>query len=514
MERLECAILDNEYWWGGVVNAGYRMPLGRDSVGLFSPYTGRENDQFAPFYVSSAGRYIRSERPFVLSAEGGVIRCEGPGRITLHEGCGDLKGAYLEASGKYFPFTGTIPDEMFFTSPQYNTWIELGSKDNTEEGVLRYARGIIGHGLPAGVFMIDGGWNEDNGVFEFNYRKFPHPKEMIAELHAMGFKVMLWTSPIVGSAGWQYKWLRDRGYLVRAADGEIAVRKWWSGFSAVLDLTNPGAVAWYHAQLDGLMERCGADGFKFDAGDIYFYADDDRIFRPTTAREATRSFNEAGEKYPLNEFRAAWDFGGRPIAARLHDKYPTWDGFGLNTLIPHTLVQGLLGYAYCCPDMVGGGIFDAFGDGRPVDQELFVRWAQASAYMGMMQMSMAPWRVLSEENAALVLDALKTHAAMGREFLRLARHASVTGEPIVRHMAYEFPGEGLERVQTQFMLGPDLLVAPVLEKGAADKEVFLPRGTWKAWNGTVYAGGRTVRVPVSLKDIPTFSIERRAMTRS
>ena len=505
MNRLDYTIPDNEYWWGGIVSAGWRMPFDSHSEEMFDPCAGRENDQFAPLFVSSKGRYIWSERPFTLSVSGGLLHCEGLSEITLFEGFGNLKGACLAASGQHFPFTGTIPDEAFFTSPQYNTWIELGNINNTETGVLRYARAIIDHDLPAGVFMIDGGWNEDNGVFEFNRRKFPHPKAMIKKLHDMGFKVMLWTSPIVGSAGWQYKWLRDRNYLVQTSDGEVAIRKWWSGFSAVLDLTNPEAVSWYQGQLSDMMARYGVDGFKFDAGDIYFYEDDDQIFQPMAAREVTRSFNEAGVLYPLNEFRAAWKFGGQPIVARLHDKYPTWNDFGLNTLIPHTIVQGLLGYAYCCPDMVGGGMLDAFGDAGQMDQELFVRWAQANAYMGMMQMSIAPWRVLSDESLALVLEAMRLHAKMGREFLALARHASKTGEPVVRHMAYEFPDEGMENVNTQFMLGKDLLVAPVLEKGARTKEVVLPHGNWKAWNGTVFSGQRRIEVPVSLKDIPTFT---------
>ena len=66
-------------------------------------------------------------------------------------------------------------------------------------------------------------------------------------------------------------------------------------------------------------------------------------------------FNIVGEKYKLNEFRAAYDFGGRAIVSRLHDKDHSWVVRGLNALIPNTLAQGLLGYAYCCPDMVGGG---------------------------------------------------------------------------------------------------------------------------------------------------------------
>ena len=503
MGELTVRLLPGECWWGGCVNKGHIMPITEETQERFSPVGGGEGDQFAPVYLSSMGRCIVSERPFDVTAERGVLTCAGYGDIALEEGYGNLRGAYLAASRAHFPFTGEIPKEEFFTRPQYNTWIELGAHQ-TQEGILRYAEQIVSHGLPAGILMIDGGWQEDYGVFEFHRGKIPNPQQMMDRLHALGFQVMLWVSPIVSSAGWQYKMLRDRGYLIRGGDGEIAIRKWWSGFSAVLDLTNPEAVAWFHSQLDSLMERYGVDGFKFDAGDASFYRDDDRIFAPASAREQTRAFNEAGVRYRLNEFRAAWRFGGQPIVARLHDKYPTWDSFGLNTLIPHTIVQGLLGYAYCCPDMVGGGILTSFVDGRVPDEELFVRWAQANIYMGMMQMSIAPWRVLSPENAELVLDALNAHAALGETMLALARHAARTGEPIVRHMAYVFPGEGLERCHTQFMLGDDLLVAPVLEKGATVRRVQLPRGSWRAWNGDVFEGGVTMDLPVTLRDVPTF----------
>ena len=124
--------------------------------------------------------------------------------------------------------------------------------------------------------------------------------------------------------------------------------------------------------------------------------------------------------------------------------------------------------------------------------------------MVMMQMSVAPWRVLSAESAALVLDALKRHAALGETMLALARHAATTGEPIVRHMAYVFPGEGFERCDTQFMLGDRLLVAPVLEKGATVRRVQLPRGSWRAWTGEVLSGGTAVALPVTIRDVPTF----------
>ncbi len=107
-----------------------------------------------------------------------------------------------------------------------------------------------------------------------------------------------------------------------------------------------------------------------------------------------------------------------------------------------------------------------------------MRWAQINALMGMMQISIAPWRVLSKENVERVLAALKLHEKFGDgdTFLKLAKNAAGTGEPVVRHMAYVFPGEGFETAGVQFMLGNDIMAAPVLEKRAKNKSVKFPSG--------------------------------------
>ena len=500
--QLTVTILENEFWWGGSVHHGYKMPIGQDSELSIDPGASDSCDQSAPVYVSSRGRYLWSDKPFSLRAAKGELHLEGMGGIRLEEGHGDLKGAYLAAT-KHFPFSDRLPDRRFFGQPQYNTWIELGT-GQTSRGILRYARGILRHGLPAGILMIDEGWAEDYGVFEFNRRKIPNPKALMDSLHDMGFSVMLWVTPNIACAGSRFQELREKGYLVLDREGEPAIRSWWNGYSAVLDLTNPAAYDWFCAQLDALMSRYGVDGYKFDAGDSYFYRDDDRIFKPMPALEHTRMYNSLGERYALNEFRAAWNYGGRPIVSRLQDKFHSWDHFGIDTLIPHTVLQGLTGYAYCCPDMVGGGSIGSFGEGHALDQELFVRWAQASACMGMMQMSIAPWRVLFRRYSTLVQDAMRLHEQLGNQIWALARHAARTGEPIVRHMAYEFPDEGFELVGDQFMLGQDLLMAPVVRPQSTVRTVRLPHGRWEDWQGRRFDGGQTIETPVTLSDIPRY----------
>ena len=71
--KKQYLILPGEYWWGGCVNQGYLMPFSQKSTCKFDPDEGQQNDQFAPFFVSSKGRYIWSERPFILRVEAGTI---------------------------------------------------------------------------------------------------------------------------------------------------------------------------------------------------------------------------------------------------------------------------------------------------------------------------------------------------------------------------------------------------------------------------------------------------------
>ena len=496
-------MLPGECWWGGLAHCGHMMPLHEGSNALIDPCGGQDLDAGAPVFVSSKGRMLWSESAFSFECQAGEISCRGSANIKLEERYGTLRGAYAAASAKCFPPTGDLPDIRFFSRPQYNTWIELGT-NQTADAILAYAKSIVEHGMPPGILMIDEGWAEEYGVFEFNRRKIPDPKGLIDSLHNLNFAVMLWATPLVSAAGTQFKRLRSQGLLLRDRSGSIAIREWWNGYSAVLDLTSLKTREWMDRELNRLITETGIDGFKFDAGDRYFYRDDDQMDDPIQAREQANRYNAFGVRYPLNEFRVAWNFGGQPIVARLQDKLHSWGCDGLRALIPNTIVQGLLGYAYCCPDMVGGGDIGSFDAGQSIDQELVVRWAQASACMGMMQISVSPWRVLSVENAALVMEAVDLHMELADEICRLAEHAKTTGEPIVRSLAYVFPNEGLELESDSFMLGDDLLVCPVLDKGAVRKTIHLPAGRWRSWRGELLEGGCYVTFDIGLCDIPRF----------
>ncbi len=496
----ELEIRPGEHWWLGIVNHAHLMPLQEGyEADLFGNLYG---NQAQPLLLSNKGRFVWSSEPFRIEVQDSRILLEKPeGEFVIQTGGETLKEAYTGAMQQFFPPTGTMPDEMLFLQPQYNTWIEL-LYDQNQQDILEYAHAIVDNGFPPGVIMIDDNWQRAYGDWEFRKERFEDPRAMIRELHELGFKVMLWVCPFISPDTEVYRNLRDRDLLLKNPDdGRPKIVRWWNGQSALLDLTHPEAGTWFRGRLQYLMDTYGVDGFKLDAGDPEYYLDV-VAHKDVTPNEHSRLFAEIGLDFPLNEYRATWKMGGQPLAQRLRDKGHSWDD--LRKLIPHILTQGLSGYAFTAPDMIGGGLMGAFIDLDEVDQELIVRSAQTHALMPMMQFSVAPWRVLDEQNLNAVKQAIDLRSRYRDDILRLARHAEKTGEPVVRFLEYEFPGQGYGTVDDQFLLGDSIMVAPVLESGQRSRQIKIPPGRWQSDDGTIFQGPDTIREDVPLDKLPCF----------
>lgn len=505
-DELTLVLEPGERWWGGAVADATAMPFDAGSrverdlswqSGTLGPDAGQQN-QSAPVLISSQGRVVGSEEPFTFAFDGGRLRVTGRG-VTLRRPGATLQDAYRSAARQYFPPSGRAPARELFTGPQYNTWIELPYVP-TQDGVLRYVRGLLDDGLPPGVVMIDDNWAVDYGVWRFDAARFPDPAGMVAQLHAWGCAVMLWVVPFVSPDSATFRELDAAGLLVRGADGETAARRWWNGLSAMLDLSNPAATSWLCGQLDDLVTQTGVDGFKFDAGDLSHYRFDDVTAGSPAPVDMCESWARLGLRYPFNEFRACWRMGGQPLAQRVHDKPPSWGPDGIGSLIPTLLAQGLIGHAFTCPDMVGGGELGAMSEVSSVDQEFVVRYAQVAALAPMMQFSQSPARVLDDVHRSAVARAVAIRQETLPQILALVDHAATTGEPVLRPMAYHEPGT--EDVADQFFLGPDLVVAPVVEQGATTRDVRVPAGDWELDDGTPVSGPTTITVPATIDRIP------------
>ena len=490
-------------WWIGVINNGEMMPIQNGySADLHLAY----GNEVQPLMISDHGDLVWSEDPYTLKRENDVFYIASPtGTLQKAKSGKTLREAFLYASKNWFPPSGKLPDPLLFTAPQFNTWIELTYNQNQED-ILKYANAIVDNGFEPGVFMIDDNWQENYGLWDFHPGRFSDPKMMMDSLHAMGFKVMMWVCPHISPDNGVYRKLRDKGVLLRekGEEWEPAMIRWWNGVSAFLDLSNPAGMKWFTDQLDYLQETYGVDGFKLDGGDPEFY-ENIETYGNVTATEHTELFVKIGLDYPLNEYSRNWKMAGQPIVNRLRDKMHTWEGLGL--LIPDLLLQGIVGYSFTLPDMIGGGDYVSFLPGADeFDPEIIVRAAQTHALMPMMQFSLAPWRVLNEEQMNAVKKAAQIRQKYVPLILALAEESAKTGEPIARSMEYVFPHNGFAAINDQFLIGDKVLIAPVLEKGATKRSVVLPRGKWKSWQGKTYKGGKTIVVNVGLDDIPIFEL--------
>ncbi|MCX7006039.1 MAG: glycoside hydrolase family 31 protein [Kiritimatiellaeota bacterium] len=478
----------NVAWWCGVVTHGNAMPM---TNGYAANLTANNyGNQVQPLLLSSRGDVVWCAEPINFAMKNDTLRVASKSDMVEHtRGGSTLREACKLAREKYFPPSGKLPDEALFAHPQYNTWIEL-MYDQNQRDVLKYAHAIVANGFEPGVLMIDDNWQEDYGKWTFHPGRFPDR-----------FKVMVWVCPFVSPDSDVYRALAKQQAFLKDKTGQPAMVRWWNGASALLDFTRPAAMEWFKGRLDVLHNEYGVDGFKFDAGDATFYPGLTAA-KDVNPNEHSRLFGQFGLLFPLNEYRAMWQMGGQPLAERLRDKCHNWAD--LHKLVPDILQQGLIGYSFTCPDLIGGGEFTSFLDGAKIDQELIVRSAFCHSLMPMMQFSVAPWRVLDVEHLAACKQATVLRAKYLPTILKLAQHAAKTGEPIVRSMEYVFPHQGYAAIKDQFLLGDDILVAPELEKGVKERAVQIPPGTWANSQGKRITGPATITASAKLDELPIF----------
>ena len=511
--KSEIPLLEGERWWGGGGGDGQSQPYGaapRSRVDL-----RLHGNTSSPLLVSSSGRYVWSEKPFGYEFKDGKLVIDSDvEKVELVVAGKTLKEAYLAAAKAHMRFDGKLPPDEFFTLPQWNNWIEIFLNGMDQKAADDYTADLAKSGFPCGVYMMDGGWLSHQGSYEFYAKDFPDPKGLFDRINSHGWIPLIWTAHFVSPDSREYKKLRyhDKhncldylAYRKKPGSKDAAAVRWWSGISAIYDLTKPEANAYYAKILHEFADKYGIRGYKFDAGDPKMMAEDCR-FHDEKAEpvDYTRLYAElAAREFPYHEIRVSWKCGGLPLVTRLNDRAHSWTGRNAqDTVIPQVIAAGLLGCPYLVADMVGGGLEVSF-IGKKIDERLFVRSAAMQALMPMVQFSLLPARHLSPEGVKLCRDFAQLHIDFAPYILETARHASTTGEPIVRAMEYEFPNQGFNRPMQQFMLGSRWLVAPVVTPDDS-KTVELPAGRWRDDLGQEFVGPKVLQ----LENVPLARLPR------
>jgi myogenesis-regulating glycosidase len=501
------------HWFGGNVTSGHNWPLETGET-VLDPYLATSNQNTPAWLASSgAGVFVPTYDPIGFSmnrARDGLLSFHTSGSSTFAytiiaaRNIADAHRVFISLAGK----PETVPPRGYFAEPIFNTWIEFMSKVKQAD-MESYARRIRESGFPAQVLMLDDGWLSKYGDNHFDRAKFPDPKTMVDEIHKLSFKFVLWEIPFVEKASANFEPLRTKRYLVLDAAGrEPAIVKWWNGEAAMIDLSNPAAYQWYLGELQTLAREYGVDGYKLDAGDAEFFDPHFVTAGRITPNRYTDLWAGLGRYFEINELRVSWLAQPWGLVERLRDKSSDWSvETGLGTLVRHALTESMIGYPFSCPDIIGGGLDSSFLDqGYKMDEELFLRWTEASALMPMMQFSYAPWR-LTPKSADVVKKYALLHHDLGDYIYGLALRAKQDGTPVVRPLFLRNPeDENAFTAPDEFLLGDRFLVAPVLKKGALSRDIYLPAGTWKDfWSGKLFRGAQTLKdFPAPLETLPVF----------
>jgi alpha-glucosidase (family GH31 glycosyl hydrolase) len=454
-----------------------------------------------------------AERPLADPGQtgDGLLTLRGPDlNITIH-----METDALAAYKKLIEITGhpahTPPDDLF-GKPTWTTWARYKTAI-TQQLVLDFARQIIEHDYPCNVLEIDDRWQTHYGDISFDPARFPDPRGMIEQLHALGFKVTAWVIPFLDPASHAFEEGQRLGYLLRETDGQTAcLTTWWQGRGALLDVSNPAALNWFRERLQDLQRETGLDGYKFDAGEAAFFPPQAHSAEPMLPNDYTHRYIEfIAQHFSLTEARSAWFNQRAPIFFRQWDKWSTWGlDNGLHSVLTGILALGLTGYPFILPDMVGGNAYD-----NNADAELMIRWTQLNALLPAMQFSLAPWDY-GEECTRICRRYAALHLEFTPRILELASEAAQNGTPLIRPIWWLAQhNETALTCDDEFLLGNDILVAPILQPGATARDIYLPPGQWRdywvspgsstGWNGQVFEGDTQLSAyPAGLDVLPIF----------
>lgn len=490
--------------------------------------------------------------PFLLSSQGYGFLWNNPGlgRVELAE-----NATRWVAEGTrqmdYVVFAGGTPGEIltrYVTAtgrpPLLPEWAlgfwQCKLRYRTQEELLEVAREYKRRGLPIQVIVVDYFHWTMMGDWKFDPAYWPNPAEMMRELKEMGVELMVSIWPTVNINSENYAYMRDAGYLVRAdrnLNSFMSIHdRFPEGPSLVTyyDTTNPDARAFVWNKVRENYYNYGIRVFWLDADEPEIYP-----ITPGNLRYHLGSAVEVGNIYPLlhqkgfyegeqaageqeivNLSRSAWAGTQRYGAAVWSGDIPSTFEY-LQKSVRAGLNIAMSGIPWWTTDI--GGFLS--GDIRTdYFKELVVRWFQYGVFCPIFRLHGArlPDNGLTGADASgasnevwsfgetaygIIRKLMEVRERLRPYLMEQNRVASEIGLPPMRPLFIDFPNDPVAwEIDDQFMLGPDLLIAPVTGQGQTERKVYLPAGAdWlDAWTGKAEIGGVTLTVSAPLERVPVY----------
>ncbi|KXK61215.1 alpha-xylosidase [Micromonospora rosaria] len=438
--------------------------------------------------------------PFYLSSAGYGVFVDHPEHVSFEVGSEVVSQTQFSVEGQsltYYLIDGPTPKDVLrrYTALtgrparvpawSYGLWLSTSfTTSYDEKTVTEFIDGMAERNLPLSVFHFDCFWMRQFHWVDFVWdpATFPDPEGMLRRLHERGLKVCVWINPYIAQRSYLFEEGRQAGYLVRNPDGSVWQWDKWQAGMALVDFTNPDAVAWYAGKLKVLLDM-GVDCFKTDFGEriptdvlwhdgsdpqrmhnYYSYLYNKVVFELLEAERGrgeavlfARSATAGGQQFPVH-----------------------WGGDCESTFV--AMAESLRGGLSLAASGFGYWSHDIGGfEGTP-DPAVFKRWIAFGLLSSHSRLHgsgsyRVPW-AYDEEAVDVLRHFTRLKLGLMPYLAAAADEAHREGLPMMRPMVLEFPDDPTAAyLDRQYMLGPDVLVAPVM---SADGVVtyYVPAGTW------------------------------------
>jgi len=392
--------------------------------------------------------------------------------------------------------------------------------------------------IPADVIYFDIGYMDDYRIFTWSPKDFPDPDKLLGDLHDDGFHAVTIVDPGVKvDAHYPIYSAGQREHVfTRTSSGDELHAAVWPGTCAFPDFTNPAARAWFGSLYSGFLDQ-GVDGFWNDMNEPGVFvppnSDEPALVhdpRKTFAADAVhdgdgdtgphaRYHNVYGMQMARSTFeglrrlrpqqrpfvltRAGYAGVQRYSAVWTGDNASTWDHLALT--IPMLTNLSISGVPFVGADI--GGF-----TGAP-SGELYTRWLQAAALTPFMRSHSAidkpqrePW-THGARFEAINRASIELRYVLLPYLYTLFAQSEASGIPPMRPLWFEYPRDPRALLRDdEFLVGRDMLVAPVVHEGETTRPVYFPKGEdWRDWwTGRHYEGGSSADISAPLERLPLF----------
>ena len=402
----------------------------------------------------------------------------------------------------------------------------LGTQEGTQTVSEKIDRARAANIPVAGVWCQDWSGCRKTGFgyqvmwnWKWDENLYPGLDKKIAEWKKEGIHFLGYINPFLAIEKELYSYASKHGYCVKDQGGNDYLVTITTFPAAMIDFTNPAAYQWYKGLIKENMIGLGMDGWMADFGeylpvDCALYSGDDpsvihNQWPAIWARMNREAVAECGKEGEVFFFTRAGHTGTIRNSSMMWtgDQHVDWSvDDGLPSVIPATLSLAMSGY--CITHSDAGGYTTIMHMRR--SRELLLRWEEMNVFSPLLRTHEGnqPVNNVQFDSDEGLLQQLskcaRMHVVLKEYLMQCVSEAGRTGTPVMRPVFYHYDEEWAYREKTEYLLGRDILVAPVYKEGEVKRECYLPKDTWvHLFSGKEYSGGN-VEVAAPIGEPPVF----------